>query len=441
MTKTVGTGLKLRWNTYSARMMIPEDVKSHFENRACFTKSLGTGDLALAERLKLPHLKSWKHQIEMARLKNQGHIIDMDEAIAAAKQTFEMQGKTERAAAEIAATMFNPLAEGITQEESDRRVEAYAKVVGTMTPTTQYVKEWATQHGYTDFNRDSAIQFLLKNFCKRFPYFEAIEKAELRIWVDDLLQGRNGYNKWTRRTLSKNFNYVNKLWAFCEDKYTSAPNLAIAATIISKASMTKSNREDNTNRTYIRFLVDDCFRLLDLAAERNDQSLEDLIRLGMYTGCRIGELCKMQTVDVLKDRFVIKAAKTEAGIREIPIHKDIQQLIERLKQTSADGYLLSGLSANNKYKDRSKAMSHRFNRLKAAAGYPKKRQAFHSFRSTLANRFENAGVPENFAARIIGHDFDDKMTYGVYSGGIDFQQAVDAMAKVVYQRSVVMPVK
>ena len=48
----------------------------------------------------------------------------------------------------------------------------------------------------------------------------------------------------------------------------------------------------------------------------------------------------MQTVDVLKDRFVIKAAKTEAGIREIPIHKDIKQLIERLKQTSADGYLL-----------------------------------------------------------------------------------------------------
>jgi hypothetical protein len=67
--------------------------------------------------------------------------------------------------------------------------------------------------------------------------------------------------------------------------------------------------------------------------------------------------------------------------------------------------------------------------------------AFHSFRSTLANRFENAGVPENFAARIIGHDFDDKMTYGVYSGGIDFQQAIDAMAKVVYQHSVVMPVK
>ena len=51
----------------------------------------------------------------------------------------------------------------------------------------------------------------------------------------------------------------------------------------------------------------------------------------------------------------------------------------------------------------------------------------------LANQFENAGVEEKFAARIIGHKVES-MTYGLYSGKIDWNNAVAAMAKVKYIR-------
>ena len=79
-------------------------------------------------------------------------------------------------------------------------------------------------------------------------------------------------------------------------------------------------------------------------------------------------------------------------------------------------------------------MNHKCNRLKHSLGLMLKSQCFHSFRSTLANRFENAGVPENFAARIIGHELgSDKTTYDLYFVGIDFETASEAMAKVEYK--------
>ena len=98
-------------------------------------------------------------------------------------------------------------------------------------------------------------------------------------------------------------------------------------------------------------------------------------------------------------------SKTPRGIRKIPITHDIQQRIERSKQTSMaanDEYLFSELTGSNKYENRSMAIGKRFGRLKEKLGFGRN-YGFHSFRSTLANLFDAAGVRENFAARIIGH--------------------------------------
>ena len=113
-------------------------------------------------------------------------------------------------------------------------------------------------------------------------------------------------------------------------------------------------------------------------------------------------------------------------------HLDIQQFVQRLIDESTDGYLMSGLSANNKYEYRSTAVEMRFLRLLKKMNFTGN-FAVHSFRAMLANQFENAGVEENFAARIIGHKVES-MTYGLYSGKIDWNNAVEAMRKIKYVR-------
>ena len=73
--------------------------------------------------------------------------------------------------------------------------------------------------------------------------------------------------------------------------------------------------------------------------------LGELILLGMYTGCRINELCSLKLENVGPDYFQIQTRKTEASANCLPIHSDIKQLVERLVQNRTDGYLLSGLVA------------------------------------------------------------------------------------------------
>ena len=94
------------------------------------------------------------------------------------------------------------------------------------------------------------------------------------------------------------------------------------------------------------------------------------------------------------------------------MHNEVSQVVERLKQSSTDGFLLSGETTANATGKRSKGLSQRFSRHKQELGFGNKVYTFHSFRSTLAKRFESAGVEEIRAARIIGQKVKS-MTYGI----------------------------
>ena len=76
-----------------------------------------------------------------------------------------------------------------------------------------------------------------------------------------------------------------------------------------------------------------CSVKIILKAKEENEKLADLILLGMYTGCRIGEVAGMLLEDVHADRFNVVDSKTESGIRSIPIHTDIMQDVERMAQT------------------------------------------------------------------------------------------------------------
>ena len=103
-------------------------------------------------------------------------------------------------------------------------------------------------------------------------------------------------------------------------------------------------------------------------------------------------------------------------------------MLYQLKKSSTDGYLLSGLTLN-KYGDRSNAIGKQFGRLKKELGYGPD-YVFHSLRKGVATQLEANEVPENVAARLLGHEFRT-MTYGLYSGGmLPFQMLEDAINKV-----------
>ena len=88
-----------------------------------------------------------------------------------------------------------------------------------------------------------------------------------------------------------------------------------------------------------------------------------------------------------------------------------------------------GLSLN-KYGDRSNAVGKRFGWLKTDQGFGKK-YVFLSIRKTVVTILENAGVPENVVADIVGHE-KTTMTYGLYSGGLSLAVKREALDKLAY---------
>lgn len=257
---------------------------------------------------------------------------------------------------------------------------------------------------------------------EHFKTLSAINSKAVKAWLKD--QADAGVSTSSRKRILYG---CRRFWLMLvhDELVTedSKPfNVPHASPAISKvAKQRKMVREE--------FSASDVVALWQQAVAKQDTKLADLIALGAYTGARIEELCSLQVKHVDEAAFRIEDAKTEAGVREVPIHPAIAGLVRRLAASSEDGFLISGLTFN-KYGDRSNAIGKRFGRLKTAAGYGEEK-VFHSIRKTVTTLLENAYVLENIAADIVGHE-KDTMTYGLYSGGASLTVKAEALAKITY---------
>ncbi len=263
----------------------------------------------------------------------------------------------------------------------------------------------------------------------KFPTLQAITKASVRRWVDELTEDGKGPS-----SISRIMSFCRSYWRHVQRYEDPLKDTAPFAGVTNPAPKGKGKRRT----TNLPYLPPDVVKLWEAAGKRKvglarnaplDTNLADLIALGAFTGARIEELCSIKTYQVTEAKMSIEDAKTAAGWRDVPIHSAIAPLVKRLKKSSKDGYLMSGLSFN-KYEDRSNAIGKRFGRLRTFLGFPAS-HTFHSFRSTVATLLENAGVPEGVAADIIGHD-KPSMTYGLYSGGADMTTKKAALERVRY---------
>jgi len=157
--------------------------------------------------------------------------------------------------------------------------------------------------------------------------------------------------------------------------------------------------------------------------------LSDLSFIALYSGLRIEEICRLKIQDV-NEGFEIKQGKNQNSIRVVPIHSALTDLVNRLKATSSDGYLISNLTPAGRSNKRSHNISKQFGRYKTKLGFTKEHD-FHSLRRTFATTLENAGVPESTISQLMGHKKQSISLY-LYSGGLEFsrlQQEIERISK------------
>lgn len=443
--------LEKQWNVYHASMKIPKDVQAIL-GKTKFYKTLGTDSLAEANIRKLPFLAEWKRRIKVARLTKRDHPApSIDEQVAFYKAEIETNWKgLEHEGLSLVVDILDetylrdwhkqyqtpdgkvvvPLRDDTSDQQKAGATEIMKRVGGEWSATHEHIEDFVRAAEYTAKTSDEA-RASLKQFTQKFRVFETIKEADIEKWVAELLTTS------ARPTVKKKISFIRTYWSFCRKQgHTAAsPSVVLTPEIWPKEKRTKSATAKKIHSSRVPWTVSDYHRLI--TAKPEDEALCNLITLAAYTGCRREELCAMKLSEVTDDRFQINDAKTQAGWREIPIHSEIKQFVARLVDTSNDGFLISGLNDQNKYKNRGAAIGKRFLRLRTDLGY-NHQYVLHSFRKTLATQMKTAGVPEVHAAQIVGHEIES-ITYGLYGDDIGFAAKVVAMERCSYRQKGSVP--
>ena len=320
------------------------------------------------------------------------------------------------------------IADQITKDEADRRL-FFDIATGKQTLLSNFYDEWATHLTQAPKTIDQ-MKKDVKLMVDHFRTVERINKANVIEWVRELMAGTPERKPYSHSSLDRIFKFSRSFWGYLQDIGKADPERQpFTLPNFAKRATAKTTGNNKGGDGWIPFEPAEVVTLLNAAIEKEDNQLADLIRLGMYSGARIEELCTLKAADCTEAVLKITDSKTEAGIREVPVHSKLVDVVKRLKENSTDGYLLSGLTFN-KYDDRSNAIGKRFGRLKKSLGFPNKK-VFHSIRKTLVTLLENAGISENLAADIVGHE-KPRITYGLYSGGATLVVKKEALERVTY---------
>lgn len=406
--------IEQRRRIWYAVLQVPKDVREHY-NGSRLVVSLKTESKTEAERLVLSVVAKWKDEFEVLR---SGGKTDTDLLARTWAPDYESASPDKK---EIYDDLLEEKAREISIDDPNL-ARAFVKIVqGESVSLLDHVDEWLSTKELASKTHDTYRANIVR-LAEEFPYTHNIDRRAVKAWALDL-QVKENLN---RNTVQRLLSIAKGYWMYLDQR----GHIRSDTNPFEKALSSQKHRTKGTRQPLRQpFDPSDIPKLVEAASVRDDTALTDLITLGAWTGCRIEELCSLKLTNVTHDRLIIVDAKTKAGNRIIPVHQKLSKTVSRLSESSEDGYLLSGLTFNS-YDHRSNALGKRFGRLKSDLGFGPE-HVFHSIRKTVATMLENAGVPENIAADIIGHE-KQTMTYGLYSGGASFDTLCAALGKLDY---------
>ena len=304
--------IELRHQTYFAYLDIPADLRGKLARRV-FRKTLQTDSRSVALRRAAPLIAHWK--AEFARLRDEPDHNDAKfwrDALRRAtddEQRAVILDQIETAAWEIGAVNVENIGDPPPHDPEARRF--YAEAIGARVPTTEFLDEWI---GSLQVKEKTAgmRRATIKRLSEKFPTLQDISRKEVRRWVTELVA------ELKPATVQRMTSDCRSYWRY----------LATIEVVPEESAPFDRLGLKVKPSPWLPYTPKEAVRLLKAA--ESDPQLADLIRLGMYTGARREELCSLKIKHVKRDYFEIMDAKTEAGLRAVPIHRQLSKTLKRL---------------------------------------------------------------------------------------------------------------
>lgn len=406
--------IEKRRRKWYAILDIPKDLIGKIPDKKGkrLVQSLETESETEALRVVMPVVAAWKKMfIDLRSSRVDPEMLEWKQTIAEAEEDIR----------DIAIDLLRDrLEEEVrkNQRTEEEASEFYKVAAGHSTPLMEHVDAYLAEKSIKEKTRDMARSTFFK-LSHTHKSIEAINRKEAGAYISKLLKNQSG--KTIRRTVGNFRGY----WRWIISRELVLEELINPWTDHEIPTTKKIDTKPFTDS--------DLKKIIKEIERKKDEPLRKLAILGMYTGCRIEELCSLPLKHVNMDEgyFEIEEAKTDAGNRKVPIHSRIVPLVEKLLDEAKGDYLISGLTVN-KYKDRSNAIGKRFGHVKSDLGYLPRVHTFHSIRGSMAQKFKDAGVVETTAADTLGHKYRT-MTYGLYSAEVDLRIKKEALKLVDYK--------
>ena len=151
-------------------------------------------------------------------------------------------------------------------------------------------------------------------------------------------------------------------------------------------------------------MKDEIQKILDIAKGET----RDLIVIGLHTGLRLGDACRLRWEDFDGETVRVRTAKTGAYV-QLPAASLLRDLSAKRKKS---GYVLPETAAL--YDRDNSAVSRRVTTVFRSAGLQTVAKSdkwhrdrpdatFHSLRHTFVSRAIEAGIPIEFVKELVGH--------------------------------------
>jgi len=394
----------IRHNQLWVRLYIPADVRPDLDGQTLFLEKIGPWPMPFheANAIASGFVAAWKRKIETARSQPTGINAITAAEDGVADDTLELM--TEAELRSVARGLLGQL------KSSSARIGAQItdSVSGPDAAFLAHFEDWQSKTHLKEKTLDQAVSDIKQFATAVAQPLQALTGAHVQAWIEDLL------NEVGAATVRRKVSALKSYWGWMQaHEYVSQDR----DPFIGRQIRDRRTKVEQALDKRQRFEPEEVVRLIGASAD--DQPLSALIRLAAFTGGRREGLASLKTNSVVQVEGIQSLRlqeKSEAGIRDVPIHPEIAGLINMLVKDSKDGYLIP--SRTNRYGQRGDALGKRFTRLKTSLGFDEN-HTFHSIRHSVVHLFRKAECPLEIRNQILGHEDGDSGAGAGYGGHID----------------------
>jgi len=408
--------LKRRGESWYVRVLVPKHLQAQL-GKPEIVKALGTKSQREAMRLRWPVVAEIQQSFgPRSKLPDLAEALEFAKVLGAARAQATSDDDGLSNAAIYAGLAADRAAELEQSKGADAARRWFDIAANRALPLSIAVDRWLAETArYTQQTRQQhrAAVKELEDFLGDAP-LTAVNRAAAGRFVSERLLG-----KIKGKTVNRKISSLSQLWKWAAKRGHVEENPWTNQGVPKDEVVSESDDKRPFTPAELRTL---------LFPGPKEQAVRDLMMLSLFTGARINELCELKPGDVENGGIRIRAGKTKAAARWLPIPLGIRGVVQRRAQ---DGdWLFPEAKPGGFDKKRSWNVGKRAGRqIDKALPELGSVVDFHSLRRSYSTACERAQLYRPTHDELMGHK-KGSLALDLYSGGQSREQLRKAQRAV-----------